>query len=243
MCCARRTRTPRSSRSTSSKAKAAPGVLAVLTGEDWDKSGFGDLPVPCGPEAPRRLAALQAALSGAGARPRALGRRLRRLRGGRDRAPGDGRRRADRGRLRAAAGDRLGRGRDQAGRAAGLGRLPEQHLLRASRRRQGQDRRGLREGRTSRQASLRDQPRDRGQHGAARLDRRLSPARRSLHHLHHAAAQLHLPRGAVQVRAQGAGAQGARRVRRHRRLVRHEERGLQRGARWCCGRPRSPAGR
>ena len=33
-----------------SKAKAAPGVLAVLTGEDWDNSGFGDLPVPSGPK-------------------------------------------------------------------------------------------------------------------------------------------------------------------------------------------------
>ena len=33
-----------------SKAKTAPGVLAVLTGEDWDKSGFGDLPVPSGPK-------------------------------------------------------------------------------------------------------------------------------------------------------------------------------------------------
>ncbi|MEA2905331.1 MAG: aerobic carbon-monoxide dehydrogenase large subunit [Alphaproteobacteria bacterium] len=32
-----------------SRAKAAPGVLAVLTGEDWDRSGFGDLPVPSGP--------------------------------------------------------------------------------------------------------------------------------------------------------------------------------------------------
>ena len=41
-----------------SKAKAAPGVLAVLTGEDWDNSGFGDLPVPVRAEAPRRLAAL-----------------------------------------------------------------------------------------------------------------------------------------------------------------------------------------
>jgi carbon-monoxide dehydrogenase large subunit len=30
------------------KAKAAPGVLAVLTGVDWQKSGFGDLPVPGG---------------------------------------------------------------------------------------------------------------------------------------------------------------------------------------------------
>jgi aerobic carbon-monoxide dehydrogenase large subunit len=29
-----------------SKAKAAPGVLAVLTGADWKASGFGDLPVP-----------------------------------------------------------------------------------------------------------------------------------------------------------------------------------------------------
>jgi aerobic carbon-monoxide dehydrogenase large subunit len=31
-----------------SAARAAPGVLAVLTWEDWDKSGFGDLPRPTG---------------------------------------------------------------------------------------------------------------------------------------------------------------------------------------------------
>ena len=30
------------------KAKAAPGVLAVLTGADWEASGWGDLPVPTG---------------------------------------------------------------------------------------------------------------------------------------------------------------------------------------------------
>ncbi len=30
------------------KAEAAPGVLAVLTGTDWQASGFGDLPVPGG---------------------------------------------------------------------------------------------------------------------------------------------------------------------------------------------------
>ncbi|HEY2227523.1 MAG TPA: xanthine dehydrogenase family protein molybdopterin-binding subunit [Xanthobacteraceae bacterium] len=30
------------------KAKVAPGVLAVLTGADWQASGFGDLPVPGG---------------------------------------------------------------------------------------------------------------------------------------------------------------------------------------------------
>ena len=31
-------------------AKAAPGVLAVLTGADWQASGWGDLPVPSGPK-------------------------------------------------------------------------------------------------------------------------------------------------------------------------------------------------
>ncbi len=31
-----------------SRARAAPGVLAVLTGADWQASGFGDLPVPGG---------------------------------------------------------------------------------------------------------------------------------------------------------------------------------------------------
>src|SRR5438876_12121517 len=30
------------------KARSAPGVLAVLTGADWQASGFGDLPVPGG---------------------------------------------------------------------------------------------------------------------------------------------------------------------------------------------------
>jgi carbon-monoxide dehydrogenase large subunit len=30
------------------RAKAAPGVLAVLTGADWEASGYGDLPVPGG---------------------------------------------------------------------------------------------------------------------------------------------------------------------------------------------------
>src|SRR2546430_12295512 len=31
-----------------SKAKAAPGVLDILTGADWQASGWGDLPVPGG---------------------------------------------------------------------------------------------------------------------------------------------------------------------------------------------------
>ena len=40
--------TPASARSTPAKAKAAPGVLAVLTGADYKAAGFGDLPVPGG---------------------------------------------------------------------------------------------------------------------------------------------------------------------------------------------------
>ncbi len=32
------------------QAKDAPGVLAVLTGDDWQASGWGDLPVPVGPK-------------------------------------------------------------------------------------------------------------------------------------------------------------------------------------------------
>ena len=60
-------------------------------------------------------------------------------------------------------------------------RLPEQHLLRPARRRQGGDRRGLRARRPRRQAPLRDQPRHRRQHGAARQRRRLPAGRRPLH--------------------------------------------------------------
>ena len=32
------------------RAREAPGVLAVLTGADWEASGWGDLPVPVGPK-------------------------------------------------------------------------------------------------------------------------------------------------------------------------------------------------
>jgi len=35
-----------------SEAKAAPGVLTVLTGEDWAASGLGDLPVASGRKRP-----------------------------------------------------------------------------------------------------------------------------------------------------------------------------------------------
>ena len=46
MCCALPTPTPETRSIDTAAAKAAPGVLAVLTGEDWIESGWGDLPVP-----------------------------------------------------------------------------------------------------------------------------------------------------------------------------------------------------
>ena len=225
------------------KARAAPGVLAVLTGADWEASGWGDLPVPGGlkrrdggPMYRPRYPALVA-------RAGALGRRLRRLRGGGDLPAGGGCGRADRSRLRTAAGRGLDRRSGGAGRAAGVGRLPGQHLLRASGRRQGCGRRRLRARGPCGARAFRHQSRDRGDHGAARQHRRLQPHRRPLHHLHHAAARAPVSRRACPRRAEGAGEPGPRRRRRHRRQLRDEVGGLQRGRAGAAGREdRRPSG-
>ena len=108
-CCARRTRMRASARSTPAKAKAAPGVLAVLTGADWEASGFGDLPVPGGLKRrdgsplyrPRYPALVEDRVRWVGDYVAFVVAETRHA--------GDGRGRADRGRLRAAAGDRLDR--------------------------------------------------------------------------------------------------------------------------------------
>ncbi len=128
MCCARRMPMRGSARSIRRRAKAAPGVLAVLTGADWEASGWRDLPSASGNKRRDGSPCPSAALPGIGQGPRALGRRLRRVCRRRDPPSGGRRRRTDRGRLRDAAGDRLDRGRDKAGRAARLGRVPRQHL-------------------------------------------------------------------------------------------------------------------
>ena len=78
------------------------------------------------------------------------------------------------------------------------------------------------------QASLRDQPRHRRHHGAARLHRRLQFDRRPLHHLHHAAARASVPLRAV-ADPEGAREPDPRGRRRYRRQLRHEVGGLQRG--------------
>ena len=86
------------------KAKAAPGVLLVLTGADVVADKIGALTSHLMPEdfgAPKGHRTFQPLL---GHRPRAPRRRPRRLRRRRDAGAGARRRRAGRGRLRAAAG-------------------------------------------------------------------------------------------------------------------------------------------
>ena len=94
------------------------------------------------------------------------------------------------GRLRATAGGRLHR---RGGRSPAppnvWDELRRQYLLRRADRRQGRDRRRLRQGRARRQAPLRHQPRDRGGDGAARRGRRLSAGGGPLHHPHAGAAR------------------------------------------------------
>ena len=153
-------------------AKAAPGVLAVLTGADWQASGWGDLPVPGGlkrrdgsvfkPPYPAlakdrvRWVGDYVAFVVAETYIQAMDA-AELIEVDYEPLPAIG----------------LDRGSERAGRAAGVGRLRRQYRLRAAVRRQGRDRRRLRQGRPRRQASLRDQPRHRRQHGAARLHRRL----------------------------------------------------------------------
>ena len=102
-------------------------------------------------------------LSGRGGRRRHAGARPRR-------------RRARRGRLRAAARRGVGARRVRARRAAALRRLPEQRGLFLPGRRQGQDRRGLRQRRPRGRAAPRHQPRHRQHARAARRHRRLRRA-------------------------------------------------------------------
>ena len=138
-CCARRTPMRAFARSTRAKAKAAPGVLAVLTGADWQASGWGDLPVPGGLK--RR--------DGSVFRPPYPALVKDRVRWVGDYvafvvaeslSSGAGRRRADRRSTTSRCPPRIDRGGDRRRRAAGLGRLPRQYRFRATVRRQGRDR-------------------------------------------------------------------------------------------------------
>ena len=168
-----------------SAAKAAPGVLAVLTGADWQASGWGDLPVPGG--LTRRDGSVFKPPYPALAKDRVrwVGDYVAFVVAETYHQAMDAAELIEVDYEPLPAVD-LDRGGERAGRAAGLGRLRRQYRLRAALRRQGRDRRRLRQGRPRRQASLRDQPRHRRHHGAARLPRRLQRRRRPLHHLHDA---------------------------------------------------------
>ena len=133
------------------EAKAAPGVLAVLTGADFAADGLK--PIPHKPWSPhheggpaahqrRRAAVRSAALSVAdrqGAFRRRSGGDGRR----RNRARGERRRRAHRDRLRHLAGRGRNRGRRAPGCAAGARRRAVERLLRWRAWRRGGDRRRL----------------------------------------------------------------------------------------------------
>ncbi len=125
-------------------AKAAPGVLCVLTSADVKAAGLGELPVPAGlkrrdgsPQyVPRYPILAEEFVRWVGDRRRLCRRR--------DFGAGAGRRRIDRGGLRGTAGGHLDRTGAAAGRAARLGGLRRQYLLRRADRRQGGDRCRLR---------------------------------------------------------------------------------------------------
>src|ERR1700751_4611369 len=97
-------------------AKAAPGVLAVLTGADWEVSGWGDLPTAAGNKRRDGSPAYRP-------RPPALvkDRGVLPFCRCRERASGGRRGGIDCCRIRAAAGDRLDRGCDRPRRAARVG--------------------------------------------------------------------------------------------------------------------------
>ena len=122
---------------------------------------------------PRRLAVLDRAAPGSGARQNPLCRRTGRCGHCRDIVAGDGCCRTPRGRvLPAARGHTVG-GRAGAEGAARLGRARYQSLRRLRSRRQGSDRARLRRGGACRAAGDSDQPGDRRSDGVARGGRGL----------------------------------------------------------------------
>ncbi len=190
-----------------SAAKAAPGVLAVLTAADVKAAGYGDLPVHGGLK--RRDGSPQY-------KPR-----YPILAEERVRWVGDC--------VAFVVAETVAQAMDAAElimvdfeplpsvtstadaptprRTARVGGLPGQYLLRRADRRQGRDRRRLRARRPRGQAQFRCQPRHGRHHGAARRRRRLQRGRWPLHRLHADAAPASDPQRARQ------GAEGGRRAK------------------------------
>ena len=233
---ARRTRTPRSRRSTAPSAKGMPGVVAVLTGADLAADKIGNLicgwaitskdgtpmkmsahPAIANEKANHVGDAVAVVIAETLAQAKDAGEKVN------DRLRGAARRR----RSRQGAGG---------GRAADPRRRAEQHDLPvASRRPEGG--RGRVQGRQSRhQARLHQQPPGAERDGAARRDRRLRCRQRcadAVEHVAEPACRAARHRG---VRRHGAGAQAARDRAGCRRRLRLEDLHLS-------GRGRLPVGR
>ena len=122
-----------------------------------------------------------------GARQRQGLLRRRRRRDGRCGNPGasQGCRRVDQCRLRSAAGSRQSGGRTQERRATDSRGRARQQVLPLGNRRQGRNRRGIRQGGARHQARHRQQPTDSECDRAARCGSLLQPRRRWLHALRH----------------------------------------------------------
>ena len=141
-------------------ARAAPGVLLVLTGADAVARSDRRHPAPLHAGALGRPEGLRHDPAGAAGGSRALRRRSCRVRRGRDRIAGARRGRVDRGRLRAVAGRGQRGRRHQVRRAEDLGRLPQRQCRRDHRlRRQGGDRCRLRQGQACRHVAPGEQSR------------------------------------------------------------------------------------
>ena len=209
------------------KAKAAPGVVAVFTGADM--TGVNGL--PCGwlitgmdgkpmNEPPHPVLA-QGKVRYVGRPGRAGDRRVRRA--------GEGCGRTGRHRLRGAAGGRQLRRCAEARRAADPRRGAGQQVLHVGVGRQGGDGRGVREGRARDEARHRQQPAHSERDRAARGGRGVQPRRRPVHAVRVEPESARRAAADDGVRARHPGDEGARDRARRRRRLRLEDLPVRRG--------------
>ena len=202
-------------------AKAAPGVLAIYTGEDLAAAGLGTMGVLLQRKRPDGSPMFWRAHRG--------------LAEGRVRYVGEP--------VAFVVAETAAEARDAAelieidyeilpsvtdtaeaadGKNPGLGRMPGQHLEPVRDRRQGRDRGRFRRRGACRQAPLRDQPGLRAFHGAARRARCLGPGRGPLHPLRRRAVPAPRASGAGDAHLQNPRKPHPRHRRRCRRRVRHQ---------------------
>ena len=210
------------------RAKAAPGVLCVLTGADAATDKVGGIPPFFMPESwggPKGFPTTRPVLLAD--RVRCVGDRVAfvvaeteaQARDAAELVEVDYRAIARAGRSRAGG---------EGASAENLGTLPQRQYRRDDRvRRQGGDRLRLRQGQARRQGSPGQQPRDRESDRAALRRRRLRRGRRQIHAPHHLAGSAQCPRGGVS-RAERAGIEDQRDLARCRRRLRHEGQSLSR---------------